>query len=141
VPLDRSSFKVSSLMQLCGIQSRKEGTIRRIDPEQFGSEYADGVRRDQHRALLCQRRKSKRRSRQRSGCLADLEVGPILMAIGCCYVFFLQRSCIPSHERFTMASSCSEYIFLSFLGHVTFVKRYSMNLARAVARYQTFQLL
>jgi hypothetical protein len=172
VPLDRSSFKVSSLMQLCGIQSRKEGTIRRIDPEQFGSEYADGVRRgdrlererfdeirirwrrrndirntlrtslrDQDRALLCQRRKSKRRSRQRSGCLADLEVGPILMAIGCCYVFFLQRSCIPSHERFTMASSCSEYIFLSFLGHVTFVKRYSMNLARAVARYQTFQLL
>lgn len=45
MPLDRSSFKVSSLMQLCGIQSRKEGTIRRIDPEQFGSEYADGVRR------------------------------------------------------------------------------------------------
>lgn len=32
-------------MPLCGIQSRKEGKIRRIDPEHFGSEYADGVRR------------------------------------------------------------------------------------------------
>jgi hypothetical protein len=45
VSVARSFFILSFVAHTtCGIQSRKEGKIRRIDPEQFGSEYADGVR-------------------------------------------------------------------------------------------------
>jgi hypothetical protein len=32
-------------MELFDIQSREEGKIRRIDPKQFGPEYAKGVER------------------------------------------------------------------------------------------------